>query len=300
MQIGPGDSIAAIPPMSHAYGYGMCVMVPLLSGASIVSTQKFSAKMIHRALHEFPLTILPTVPAMLDMLSFGNGADFGQVRWVLSAGAMLPRRSAQQFHAKTGIVPCPLYGTTETGGISVATAADGRDVDGRVGPAMQGVSVEVRPHEGSAHFGADVGKLCVRSSSMMAGYLGDDGRITVPPDGWFETGDLARMADDGTIHLRGRDSEVVNVSGMKVVPCEVEESIMLLPGVREVKVYAGEFGAGNQIVKAAVAAENGLTAADVRAHCERHLVYYKQPHVVTLVDALPRSPAGKILRDQLP
>jgi acyl-coenzyme A synthetase/AMP-(fatty) acid ligase len=166
---------------------------------------------------------------------------------------------------------------------------------------MDGVGVEVRQCDGTGDLGENGGKLFVRSSSQMVGYLDEHGRITNPvSDGWFETGDLARIDDDGTIHLRGRDSEVVNVSGLKVVPCEVEEAITLLPGVVEVKVYAGEHRSGTQIVKAAVAVENGLSEADIRAHCEQHLVYYKRPQVVTLVDALPRTPTGKIIRDQLP
>ena len=301
MAIDSDDTIVAIPPMSHAYGYGMCVMVPLLTGANIVSTRRFSIKLIQRALTDFSPSILPTVPAMLDVLSFGGGPDLAKVRWVLTAGAVLPRRSAEQFRAKTGVVACPLYGTTETGGISVATAADGRDIDGRVGPAMEGVGVEVRPAEGASEQGGFVGKVFVRSSSLMAGYLDEFGRISNPAsEGWFETGDLARIEDDGTIHLRGRDSEVVNVSGLKVVPCEVEETITQLHGVVEVKVYAGEHRSGTQIVKAAVAVEDGISEADIRAHCEQHLVYYKRPQVVTLVDALPRTPTGKIIRDQLP
>jgi long-chain acyl-CoA synthetase len=301
MAIDADDTIVAIPPMSHAYGYGMCVMVPLLSGAKIISTRRFSMKLIQRALAEFSPSILPTVPAMLDVLSFGGGPDLAKVRWVLTAGAILPRRSAEQFRAKTGVVACPLYGTTETGGISVATAANGSDVDGRVGRPMQGVGVEVRPAEGTNENGEALGKLFVRSSSMMTGYLDEFGRISNPvSDGWFETGDLARIDEDGTIHLRGRDSDVVNVSGLKVVPCEVEDAITQLQGVIEVKVYAGEHRSGTQIVKAAVAVEGGLSEADIRAHCEQHLVYYKRPQVVTLVEALPRTPTGKIIRDQLP
>jgi acyl-CoA synthetase (AMP-forming)/AMP-acid ligase II len=298
MAIDDDDTIMAIPPMSHAYGYGMCVMVPLLTSANIVTTRKFSAKLIYRALEERPVTIVPTVPAMLDVLSFGQGADLRRARWVLTAGAMLPRRAAEQFRQKTGVTACPLYGTTETGGISVATAADGRDVDGRVGPPMAGVSVMVggSPPDSAA----GLGRLCIRSSSMMAGYLGDAGEIVPVEDGWFETGDLARLDPDGAIHLRGRDSEVINVSGLKVVPCEVEEAITTLPGVVEVKVYAGDHRSGTQIVKAAVAVDDGVTAADIRAHCEQQLVYYKRPQVVTLVAALPRTPTGKIDRAQLP
>ncbi len=136
---------------------------------------------------------------------------------------------------------------------------------------------------------------------MMTGYLDDRGDIHWPAsDGSFETGDLGQLAADGVIHLRGRNSEVINVSGLKVVPCEVEEAILTLPAVREVKVYAGEHRSGTQVVMAAVAGDASLSAADLRAHCERNLVYYKRPQVITLVDALPRTPTGKIIRDQLP
>lgn len=304
LAIDEDDTIMAIPPMSHAYGYGMCAMVPLLTGANLVTTRKFSDSLIHRALAEHPVTIVPTVPAMLDVLSFGRGADLRRARWVLTAGAMLPRRAAEQFRKKTGVTACPLYGTTETGGISVAIAADGADVDGRVGPAMAGVSVKVGPsvrhdHDASGEAIDGLERLFVRSSSMMAGYLDDAGQILPVEDGWFETGDLARI-DNGAIMLRGRDSEVINVAGLKVVPCEVEEAITSLAGVVEVRVYAGEHRSGTQIVKAAVAVGDGMTAADVRAHCEQTLVYYKRPQVVTLVDRLPRTPTGKIDRERLP
>lgn len=303
MQLDSSDLIAAMPPMSHAYGYGMCVMAPLLCGASIVSTPRFSVKLLQQAMANHPLTVLPTVPAMLDVLMFGGGvvADFTRLRWMTAAGAMLPKKSADMFRERTGVVVRPLYGTTETGGISVATAATGQDVDGRVGPPMEGVEVEVWPHPTAAELGADIGKIFVRSSSMMAGYLDDDGNILEPfTDGWFETGDLARIADDGCIQLRGRDSEMINVSGLKVVPCEVEEAIARAPGVKEVKVYAGEHRSGTQIVKAAVAVEPGVTNVHLRTHCEQHLVYYKRPQSIVLVDALPRNAAGKIIRDQLP
>jgi acyl-coenzyme A synthetase/AMP-(fatty) acid ligase len=323
MGIDADDTIVAIPPMSHAYGYGMCVMVPLLTGANIISMHRFSAKLAQRAIFDHGATILPTVPAMLDVLSFGASMNLRSLRWVLAAGSMLPGRAAEQFRQKTGATACPLYGTTETGGISVATAATGSDVDGRVGPPMEGISVAVRSGGEASEFGPEIGKLIVRSSSMMAGYLDDLGQVTPPPADGFETGDLARLADDGCIHLRGRDSEVVNVSGLKVVPCEVEEAIVTLAGVREVKVYAGEHRSGTQIVKVALAVDAGLSVADVRAHCERNLVYYKavdaglsvadvrahcernlvyykRPQVITFVDALPRTPTGKIIRDQLP
>lgn len=301
MAIDRDDCMFTIPPMSHAYAYGTCVMLSLLTGATLVTTSKFSIKLLTQVMEEYPVTVLPNVPAVIDLMMFGQTGNFNRLRWMLAAGSMLPRRSAEQFRNKTGVTVCPLYGTTETGGISVATAADGRDVDGRVGPPMEGVEVRIQPRETEDGIDDRIGKLCIRSSSMMAGYLDDEGNLTTPlNDGWFETGDLARLAAEGVIHLRGRTGEMINVHGLKVVPAEVEETIATLPGVREVKVYASLLKGRSEIVKAAVAVEPNISERDIRSHCERHLVYYKRPQSIVLVAALPRSPAGKILRDQLP
>ena len=119
-------------------------------------------------------------------------------------------------------------------------------------------------------------------------------------DGWFETGDLGRIDAQGRIQLVGREKEIINVFGMKVVPSEVEEVIATLSGVREVKVYAGTHRSGSEVVKAAVAADGAVDAAQIREHCELNLAPYKRPQVIQLIEALPRSPLGKILRDQLP
>ncbi len=136
---------------------------------------------------------------------------------------------------------------------------------------------------------------------MMSGYLGIDGVDDSPlTDGWFETGDLAFLDAAGNIHLMGREAEVINVEGLKVIPSEVEEVIAAVPGVVEVKVYAGVRKSGGQFIKAAVVTEGGLDVQTIRAHCERNLVYYKRPERILPLDKLPRSAAGKIQREQLP
>ncbi|MBX3438775.1 MAG: long-chain fatty acid--CoA ligase, partial [Planctomycetaceae bacterium] len=296
------DVILAAPPMSHAYAYGMCVMVPLVSGASVVSLRAFKAASVHHALREFDVSLFPAVPAMLDVLTFGLAGNVSAPRRaVLSAGSPLPQRTAARFQKAFGVDVRPLYGTTETGGISVGFADAGMRCDGAVGPAMAGVDIEVRPHPGAAGSGADAGMLYVRSSSMMAGYVDESGIDDTPlDDEWFKTGDLARLDDDGEIRLLGRDSEVINVSGMKVVPLEVEQVIAASAGVVAVKVYPGRRRSGEQFVQAAMVLESGTTVDAVRRHCAEHLVYYKRPERMHPVESLPRSPSGKILIQQLP
>src|SRR5262249_4573691 len=170
-----------------------------------------------------------------------------------------------------------------------------------VGPPMRAVSVAIHPLTEGAGIKSGVGRVCIKSPSMMAGYL-EHGGIDDSPivEGWFETGDLGFLDDEGRIHLVGREKEVINVFGMKVVPSEVEEVIAAFPQSADVKVYAGAHRTGSQIVKAAVAAPESFDIAALKRHCAANLAPYKRPEVITRLESLPRSPTGKIIKDQLP
>ena len=297
------DSVIVVSPMSHAYAYGMGVMVPMLSGADIVSMKKFQAKLVFGAFAASLATIFPAVPAMLDVLLLGAGDRLqNSPRKVFAAGAPLPERVARSYREKSGSSVRPLYGTTETGGISVGIEGGDYLNTGSAGFPMNGVELELRAGDSDTlENNNDLQILHVRSSSMMAGYLGPEGiDQTAVTDGWFATGDVSQIDQSGNIHLRGRITEVVNVGGMKVVPSEVEEVIMCLPQVQEVKVYAGSSPAGMQFVKVAVVAHGTIEAVDVRAHCAEHLIYYKRPSVVLMVDELPKTPSGKVILAELP
>jgi long-chain acyl-CoA synthetase len=295
------DLVLCAVPMSHAYGFGMGAMVPLLSGANLATLRRFTSSGAIRAFREHAVTIYPTAPFALEMLLAEGGEAMPEPpRCVTSAGAPLPERTAVQARQSWGATVRPLYGTTETGGISVARADHDPTAAGSVGPAMDGVSIELRgdPDAGGEDRGA-VGRLWVRSSSLMAGYLGGDGiDDSTVADDWFDTGDMAFLDDGGAINLRGRASEVINVFGMKVLPSEVEEVIALLPAIREVKVYGAPDPMGYPSVRAAVVGD--LREAEVRAHCREHLAAYKRPDRVVVLDRLPRTPSGKIVLAELP
>ena len=353
MRITSQDRILCVVPMSHAYGFGMGFMVSLLSGARLVTLRQFNPRTIARVLAEQQITIFPAAPAMLDLVVRaveGKGVrnqlciapegpsrqlvpdtfsmPFSMPRLVLAAGAPLSEGTAAAFRNQTGTRVTPLYGSTETGGITVAVG-EGDDLPGGcVGRPMHGVEARVAPIADAAELAPGVGRVMIRSSSMMSGYLtplsegkGVRNQLCAAPagpfrqlvpdtfsgidssairDGWFETGDLGRIDAQGRIQLVGREKEIINVFGMKVVPSEVEEVIAALPGVREVKVYAGTHRSGSELVKAAVAVDGAVDASRIREHCELNLAPYKRPQVIQLLEALPRSPMGKILRDQLP
>jgi len=166
---------------------------------------------------------------------------------------------------------------------------------------MRGVEVAVDSYDCGDAENPGAGLLRVRSSSMMAGYW-EDGGISRAflSDGWFETGDLARMDFEGRITLLGRQTEIINAQGFKVIPREVEEVIGRMPEVVEVKVYVGRHWEGFDIVQAAVACRAPIDEDSILRHCERYLVSYKCPSVIHFVRTLPRTPSGKIAISQLP
>ena len=298
LDVSETDVILCVTPMSHAYAYGMCLMVTLLSSARLITIRSFNPKLVRRALSELNVSILPVVPAMLDLLVLGRSGDLITApRFILSAGAPLDKRTADRYVDCYGIRVRPLYGTTETGGISIAESYE--EFDGNVGPPMSGVELRLRIRE-EENYGQGAGILQVRSSSMMSGYL-ERGIINSGPivDGWFETGDIARIDERGCVHLLGRESEAISVFGMKVIPGEVEAAISLFPGVAEVKVYAEAHRSGSEIVAAAIVAREKIDEDEIRMHCQRQLVKYKCPSVIRFLNSLPRTPSGKVIVRQL-
>jgi len=285
------DVILCAIPMSHAYGYGMCFMVPLLTSADVLFTRHFNPALVFQALHEMDISVFPAVPVMLDsLLAMDAAHPVRRPRIVLSAGAPLSQKTFEAFRHRYGLAVRPLYGTTETGGISIALPDN--EFDGGVGPAMAGVEVDLRPSSSDDFGSAKI--LRVRSASMMTGYLEKDGVNRKPvAEGWFETGDLAEIDGRGRIHLQGRLSEVINVFGLKVIPREVEEVIALLPEVAEVKVYA-RHDMGPDVMEAAVVCRGTVDEEKILKHCEKHLVSYKCPTAIRFVSALPRTASGKV------
>lgn len=298
LDIDTRDVILCTTPLTHAYAYGMSFCVPLLASAEVLTMRKFAPRMALTAIGEHSVTILPAVPAQFDVFLRVSRGKVAVPRTVLAAGAALTEATARSFAERSGIPIRPLYGTTETGGISVAAAGAGHGV----GAPMNGVEVRLRRLAEVDDEVGELGILQVRSASMMLGYHGGDGvNCAMLEDGWFETGDLAYRDADGCLHLRGRNSDCINVFGMKVVPSEVEEVIAAFPQVREVVVYRGRHAGGSDAVCAAlVTGDASADSVAVRSHCQDRLVAYKCPTEIHFLDALPRTASGKVIRQQLP
>lgn len=300
LDLGSADVVLAAVPMSHAYGYGSCVMTPLLCGATVVSMRRFNAQVALDALTGSGVTVYPASPAALDLVlrEGASPSTLPPACRILSAGAPLPQRTISDVRRHLGIVVRPSYGSTETGVITMGDGLDEPSEPSFVGAPISGVEVKIIPDSEAVDLEEGVGRVLIRSPSMMAGYVDDLvlDRSSLSGD-WFDTADLGSIDVHGGLHLHGRSSEAVNVYGLKVLPLEVEEVIKQLPQVADVKVYAHK---GSDVLRAAVSLVSELSEGDIRRHCIQHLAPYKRPAEIVFVDALPRSPSGKIRIDELP
>jgi long-chain acyl-CoA synthetase len=247
--------------------------------------------------HGIKSTVLP--PAAMTMLTDDPAIHaLPPLRFVRSITAPLSPLQAHRFHDKFGIAVLNSYGQTEIGGEIIGwNAADSREFGttklGAVGRPHAGVDVRV-----------DVasGELQVRTPAMSAGYAdGAELADRITPDGWFRTGDIGRIDDDGFVWIDGRVSDMINRGGLKVFPAEVEEVLRLSPVVADVAVVGAPDSRVGEVPVAFVVPVPGSTVdpAALEALGRAHLAPYKVPVEFRPIGVLPRNDVGKVLSREL-
>lgn len=286
--------VTVTTPLTHAFAYGFGLVSALVTDSTLALDTAFNPK---RVLREDAVrsTIIALVPPMARRLAeLARGSERPEMApCVFYAGAPVDPGVARSFETVFGRDLHAILGTTETGAIATSYSAGGK-LSG-VGLPLPGVAVEIAAREALSGLGAGLGELCVRSPSLMQGYLG------APPlarDAAFATGDIARLDAEACLHLVGRVRDVINLGGMKVDPAEVEAALLAFPGISDAAVYPGLRVEG-EFVQAAVVGEE-VDVADLRRHCLAELDAYKVPSIVHVLSALPRTPSGKCLKVQCP
>ena len=228
-------------------------------------------------------------------------ADLTPLRYVRSITAPLSPLAARRFTEKFGVTVLNGYGQAEIGEVIGWTAADARDHPekvGAVGRPHPGVLIKVVAEDGSVAPVDTVGELLVKPPRMASGYAGGDTLDDrLDREGYVRTGDVARIDNDGFVWIEGRIGDVINRGGNKVFPGQVEEVLLLSPGVSEVAVVGLPDERLGEVPVAFVVGD--ASDAELTELCRQHLVAYKIPVTFRRVDALPRSEVGKVLRREL-
>ncbi|HKH05985.1 MAG TPA: AMP-binding protein [Acidimicrobiales bacterium] len=276
-------------------------------GAPVVLMERFEpatfAALVRR--HGIRSTVLP--PAAMAMLTDAapdEVGDLAPLRYVRSITAPLSPLQARRFRDRFGIAVLNSYGQTEIGGEVIGwNAADarehGEDKLGSIGRPHDGVTARVVDEAGHDAADGDAGELWLRTPALAAGYAGGaDLGDRLSADGWFRTGDMARIDAEGFVWIEGRLSDMVNRGGLKVFPAEVEEVLRLDPAVADAAVVGVPDDRLGEVPWAFVVGREGATPEPeaLAAHCRRHLAPYKVPVRFEPVDALPRNEVGKVLK----
>ena len=293
-------------PISHIVGISLLTMT-LMVGATVRLLAKYEPAALVKAMAEEGITILNGVPATYQrLLEYQRNAvlpkfDRGALRLIAVAGAPLDLELKSRVEQELGLPLLNGYGITECSpGIS-GVRPDNPRADHAVGTILPGLEAKLVGRDGKAVANGGVGELHVRGPNVMRGYYRapDLTAKAIDPDGWFNTGDLARFEGD-YLYIVGRTKEMIIRSGFNVYPAEIEAVLSTHDAVVQCAVVGREAD-GNEEVVAFVQLIKGskATAQDLMAHVAPQLTSYKRPSEIILRDALPATSTGKILKHKL-
>lgn len=294
------DRILFTVPLSHTYGFGNFISAAKV-GASMCVLGEFNRNRVMNLIEEESITVLPVVPFMLNVIAetfLPKPRDFSSLRLVISAGAPLSKETFDKFHGRFGIYPRQFYGSTETGVISINLSDEKRF--NSVGFPVKNVEVKIFREDGSEADINEVGEIAVKSPSMTTGYYGlAEETKRVFRNGYYFTGDLGKIDEEGYIYIVGRKKLLINVAGNKVDPIEVENLLLNHPKIKEAVVLGVKDNHGNESVKAIIVPRGNIVAKEVYDYCKGHISDFKIPRIVEFRDKIPKSPTGKVLRERL-
>ena len=305
MALTADDRVLAVLPLSHSYGINGALLAPLLAGASVVLLERFTPEATVAAVRDHAVTVFPAVATMYQRLldtPGWSGADFATVRIALSGAAPCPWPLAEAWRARTGIRILRGYGMTELHRPISYLANDPRDFPDCIGRPVPGVAIRIVDDAGTDVAAGESGELLIRSDAAMDGYLAQpDETAATLVDGWFITGDLARVSPEGFVSIVGRKKEMILRGGYSVSPPEVEAALLAHPLVSEAAVIGIPHPSLGEEIAAFVALRPGATVLpdDLVAWCKERVAGYKCPRVVTILTGLPRGATGKVLKAQL-
>lgn len=303
----PGTEVVyGVLPFFHAFGLTLCLSYAIRVGATLVAFPSFDPERVLDAQRRLPGTFLPAVPPMLDRLAAAaetSGADLTSFRYAISGAMALPASTAQRWERVTGGLVIEGYGLTETSPVALGNPLTDARRPGTLGLPFPSTSIRVAD---VADVTRDVeqgerGELLIRGPQVFAGYWGrpDETADQLLDDGWLRTGDIVTVDETGWVVLVDRIKEVIVSGGFKVYPSQVEDHLRTMPGVADVAVVGIPGGDLGETVVAAVVLEPGGSGVDLdalRAWGERHLARYALPRRLVVLEELPRSQVGKVLR----
>ena len=296
-----------VMPMFHSNSTWFGISCVMAAATNVIAPgPSFDPEAILATIAAQRITHTSVVPTMLKRLvdvgqERASAHDLGSLKHFLCGSAPISAALKDEVESHLRCSVNEGYGATETGIVSSLRPGDPPDKKSSVGRPVIGMQVQIRDPDGKAVPAGTVGEVWVRGESvLLTAYRGrpDATAEALHPDGWCTAGDMGSLDKDGYLFLADRKNDLIISGGENVYPSEVENVLLMHPAVAEVAVVGQADAHWGEIVRAVVACKPGARCdvADLQSHCRRELAGFKVPRVVDLVDELPKSPTGKILR----
>ena len=306
MPLRPQDIFIAVLPFFHIYGMQVIMNLGLRIGATLVTMPRFDLAAFLDAIQRYQVTIAFVVPPIVLALAkhpLVEKFDLSSLRFMMSGAAPLGADVAAEAQARIKVPIIQGYGMTELSPVSHLSVV-GATPAGSVGQLAPGSAARlVDPETGRDAANGASGELWVRGPMVMKGYLNNPAATaaTLDADGWLHTGDIARVDDAGNFYIVDRLKELIKYKGFQVAPAELEALLLTHPDVADAAVIGMPDTAAGELPKAFIVRKEGATvpADALRAFVAAHVATYKQIHQVEFLEAIPKSPSGKILRRML-
>lgn len=300
----PGDVLLHALPIFHIHGLFVACHCVLLNGSKMIFPAKFDVATVMRLLPR--ATVFMGVPTFYARLLANE--DFGvqqctDMRLFTSGSAPLLEQTFDDFKARTGHTILERYGMTETG-MNTSNPLNGERIAGTVGQVLPGVTARIVDEAGKPVGVGEVGQLQVTGKNVFRGYwrMPEKTAEEFTEDGYFMTGDMSKMDDEGYVSIIGRSKDMVITGGLNVYPKEIESIIDDLDGVSESAIIGlpdVDFGEAVTAVVVPESTANGLSEQGIIDEVKSQLANFKVPKKVYFVDALPRNAMGKVQKNLL-
>jgi len=300
------ETVYAVLPLFHAYGLTLCLTFAMSVGATLVLLPRFDLDQMIEAIKRRPPTFLPAVPPIYERLAAAAGegrVDLTTIRYAISGAMALPPAVVEIWESVSGGLLVEGYGMTETSPVSLGNPAAPTRRPGTVGVPFPSTRIRIiDPDDPTCDVPiGEQGELLIGGPQVFSGYWNrpQESAAVLLPGGWLRTGDIAIADADGFVRIVDRIKELIITGGFNVYPSEVEDVLRQLPEIADVAVVGVRTGedSGEEVVAAVVAAAGATVDPErVRTFAREQLTGYKVPRRVVVVEDLPRSQIGKVLR----
>ncbi|HET8823204.1 MAG TPA: long-chain fatty acid--CoA ligase [Thermoleophilaceae bacterium] len=300
------DVLLGALPLFHSFGQTCTMNAATCIGATLTMLPRFDPEKALEIISRDKVTIFQGVPtmytAMLHCDSAGD-ADCSSLRTCMSGGAAMPAEVMRAFEEKFDCMILEGYGLSETSPVASFNHPDKERKPGSIGTPIEGVEMQVWDDDGNELPQGEVGEIVIRGHNIMKGYWNRDdaNKEAITDDGWFRTGDMAKVDEDGYFFIVDRKKDLIIRGGYNVYPREIEEVLYEHPAIQEAAVVGVPHDELGEEVAAAIVLKQGesLDEDEVKSYVKDQVAAYKYPRKVWFTDELPKGPTGKILKREI-